>query len=108
MKNFKNPIWLFFIAILFAATGRAQTATSCSTAASYTYPVTATVSSYTSPNYWFTVTTPGAGTYELSLVFDTTGTNDILQYTSYTGSCGSLTEFSGDSLIDDSIQNSFT
>jgi hypothetical protein len=99
MKTIYQKLNLACIAILFAFAAKAQTPTTCSTAVTYTYPVTQTITSYTPGNYWFTITTPGAGAYQL-LVTNGSGKGKMTKALAYTGSCSSLTLFAADSMID--------
>src|ERR1700752_1199290 len=99
MKTITKTIWLTCIAILLAFTGKAQTPTTCSTAVTYTYPVTQTVTSYTPADYWFKVTTPGAGVYMLDVTMSSSG-KKVKHAHVYTGSCSSLTAYPSDSLTD--------
>jgi type IX secretion system substrate protein len=97
MKKFNQKLLICCLAILFAFTSKAQT--TCSTSVTYTYPVTQTITSYSNSNYWFTITTPGSGAYQLT-VTNGSGGGKITKALAYTGACASLTLFAADSLVD--------
>ena len=74
MKKITSKLWLLSLAILFAFAAKAQT--TCATAATYTYPINQTVTSYTNSIYWFKVTLD-TGTFQIQ-INNTSGTGKIV------------------------------
>lgn len=91
----KKIILLCFI-MLCAWMGKAQT--TCTTSATYGYPVNKTVTSYTNSVYWFNVTV-GPGDFQL-LVTSSSLANKITRADVYVGSCASPTLCATDTIFD--------
>ncbi|MGZ3901543.1 MAG: hypothetical protein ACXVDC_14545 [Bacteroidia bacterium] len=97
MKNLFKKILAF--CFLFLSVNAIKAQGTCTTAVTYSYPVTQTVTSYTASHYWFKVTTPNAGNYQLQ-ISNGAGSGKITTANIYTGTCGSLTSYAVDSVFD--------
>jgi hypothetical protein len=104
MKNFIKIISIFLL--LFCTTViKAQTPNTCTAAATYSYPINQTVTSYTYDTYWFK-TTIGPGNFQIN-VKSSSLSKKIIQADVYTGTCGSPIYYSTDSLLDNSVDSIF-
>jgi hypothetical protein len=97
MQKTFTKITFAVLAGLLALTVKAQTPTTCSVAASYSYPINQTVSGYTDSYYWFQVTL-GAGNYKIA-VNSASSADKINRADVYTGSCSSLSLYATDTLV---------
>lgn len=96
-----KKIVFIFLALTGFIMGHAQS--TCGTAASFAYPISRTVTSYTNSQYWFTVTM-GPGNFLVN-VTSASLANKMTRADVYTGTCVGLTECALDTVVSTSTDS---